>query len=149
MNENGVILIFWLDVKKVQKGMFFGFSVRSPHRTTKPSRGWLRVVVRKPRLVLSEYRATRNKVTATPRSYVRGCAGRPASFSGDCGAKFPSSEARTSDTAKSDFPAELEVPGWRSRTCPSRRIQNKREKEKKSGFCPRFTRPAPIGGAGW
>ena len=41
--------------------MFFGYSVRSPHRTTKPSRGWLRVVVRKPRLVLSEYRATRNK----------------------------------------------------------------------------------------
>ena len=40
---------------------------------TKPSRGWLRVVVRKPRLVLFEYRATRNKVTATPRSYVRGC----------------------------------------------------------------------------
>jgi len=63
-------------------------------------------------------------------------------------AKFPSSEARTSDTAKSDFPAELEVPGWRSRTCPSRGIQNKREKKsKKSGFCPRFTRPAPIGGA--
>ena len=53
--------------------MFFGYSVRSPHRTTKPSRGWLRVVVRKPRLVLSEYRATRNKVTATPRSYCRGC----------------------------------------------------------------------------
>ena len=35
--------------------------------STKPSRGWLRVVVRKPRLGLSEYRATRNKVTATPR----------------------------------------------------------------------------------
>ena len=41
---------------------------------TKPSRGRLWVGVRKPRLVLSEYRATRNKVTATPRSYVRGCA---------------------------------------------------------------------------
>ena len=41
--------------------------------STKPSRGWLRVVIRKPRLVLSEYRATRNKVTATPRSYWRGC----------------------------------------------------------------------------
>ena len=40
---------------------------------TKPSRGWLRVVVRKPRLVLFEYRATRNKVTAKPRSYCRGC----------------------------------------------------------------------------
>ena len=52
MNENGVILIFWLDVKKtlknVQKGMFFGYSVRSPHRTAKPSRGCLRVVGLKP-----------------------------------------------------------------------------------------------------
>ena len=44
-------------------------------------------------------------------------------------AKFPSSEASTSDTAKSDFPAELEVPDWRSCTCPSRGIQNKREKK--------------------
>ena len=43
--------------------------------STKPSRGWLRVVVRKPRVVLFEYRATRNKVTAKPtRSYCcRGC----------------------------------------------------------------------------
>ena len=41
--------------------------------STKPSRGWLRVVVRKPRLVLFEYRATRNKVTAKQRSYCRGC----------------------------------------------------------------------------
>ena len=43
---------------------------------TKLSRGWLRVVVRKPRLVLLEFRATRNKVTAKPRSYCRGCAPR-------------------------------------------------------------------------
>ena len=66
------------------------------------------------------------------------------------GAKFPSSEARTSDTAKSDFPAESEVHDWRSRTCPSRGLQNKREREnrKKIGFRPRFPRPAPIGGAG-
>ena len=58
--------------------MFFGYSARSPHRTTKPSRGWVRVGVRKPRLVLSEYRATRNKVTATPRSYCRGCEESPS-----------------------------------------------------------------------
>ena len=65
-------------------------------------------------------------------------------------AKFPSSETRTPDPAKSDFPAELEVPDWRSSTCPSRGIQNKEKKNiKTSGFCPRFTRPAPIGGAGW
>ena len=38
---------------------FFRYSARSPHPPTKPSRGWLRVVVRKPRLVLFEYRATR------------------------------------------------------------------------------------------
>ena len=53
---------------------------------TKPSRGWLRVVVRKPRLVLFEYRATRNKVTATPRSYWWGCVDRssPARLEGQC-----------------------------------------------------------------
>ena len=42
------------------------------------------------------------------------------------GEKIPSSEARTSDTAKSDSPVELEVPGWSSRTCPRRETQNKR-----------------------
>ena len=40
---------------------------------TKPSRGRLWVGVRKPRLVLLDFKATRNKVTATPRSYCRGC----------------------------------------------------------------------------
>ena len=40
---------------------------------TKPSRGRLWVGLRKPRLVLAEFRATRNKVTATPRSGVLGC----------------------------------------------------------------------------
>ena len=40
---------------------------------TKPSRGRLWVGVRKPRLVLLGFKATRNKVTATPRSYCRGC----------------------------------------------------------------------------
>jgi hypothetical protein len=40
MNENGVILIFLAGREKnVQKGMFFGYSVRSPHRTTKPRGG--------------------------------------------------------------------------------------------------------------
>ena len=29
---------------------------------------------------------------------------------------------------KNDFPVELEVPGWSSRTCPSRGTQNKRKK---------------------
>ena len=53
--------------------MFFRYSVTSPHPTTKPSWGWLRVGVRKPRLVFAEIRATWNKVTATPRSYCRGC----------------------------------------------------------------------------
>ena len=42
-------------------------------RATKPSRGWLRVVVRKPHLVLAEIRATWNKVTAKARAYYRGC----------------------------------------------------------------------------
>ena len=40
---------------------------------TKPSRGWLWVVVRKPRLVLVEIVATRNKVTAKARAYWRRC----------------------------------------------------------------------------
>ena len=55
---------------------FFRYSARSPHRATKPSRGWLRVVVRKPRLVLVKCRATWNKVTATHTCDVRGCPGR-------------------------------------------------------------------------
>ena len=42
--------------------------VRPRDPSTKPSRGWLRVVVKKPRLVLAEFSETRNKVTATPRS---------------------------------------------------------------------------------
>ena len=74
---------------------------------------------------------------------------RPPLLASHGGAKFPSSEASASDTAKSDFPAELEVPDWRSRTCPSQGIQNKRDTKKKSEYAPRFTRPAPIGGAGW
>ena len=41
--------------------------------STKPNRGWLRVVVRKPRLVLGGIRATWNKVTAKARAYWRGC----------------------------------------------------------------------------
>ena len=47
-----------------------------------------------------------------------------------CREKFPSSEASAYDTAKSDFPAEFEVPDRRSRTCLSQGIQNKKEKEK-------------------
>ena len=42
---------------------------------TKPSRGWLWVVVRKPRLGFAEIRATWNKVTAKARTYWRGCGG--------------------------------------------------------------------------
>ena len=57
----------------VQKSMFFRCSVASPNPTTKPSRGWVRVVVRKPRLVLSELHRAGNKVTARARAYWRGC----------------------------------------------------------------------------
>ena len=53
--------------------MFFRYSVTPPHPTAKPSWGWLRVGVRKPRLVLAEFSATWNKGTATPRPYWRGC----------------------------------------------------------------------------
>ena len=44
---------------------------------TKPSRGWLWVVVRKPRLVLVEIASARSKVTAKARAYVRGGVGIP------------------------------------------------------------------------
>ena len=43
--------------------------------STKPSRSWLRVVVRKPRLFFAEIRATWNKVTAKAGAYWRGCSG--------------------------------------------------------------------------
>ena len=49
---------------------FFRYSARSPHRATKPSRGWLRVGVSKPQFILVAAVAARNYVTATPRSYV-------------------------------------------------------------------------------
>ena len=52
---------------------FFCHSARSPHRATKPSRGWLRVVVRELRLVLVELDRAGNKVTARARAYCRGC----------------------------------------------------------------------------
>ena len=48
-------------------------------RTTKPSRGWLWVVVRKPRLILAATVATANKVTTKPRSCCRGCDARRVS----------------------------------------------------------------------
>ena len=57
----------------LQKGMFFRYSATPPHPTAKPSWGWLRIGVRKPRLVFGGIRATWNQVTATPRSYWRGC----------------------------------------------------------------------------
>ena len=37
-----------------KKACFVRYSVMSPHRATKPSRGWLRVVLRKPRFVLAQ-----------------------------------------------------------------------------------------------
>ena len=52
---------------------FFRYSASSPHRATKPSRGWLRVGGRKPRFVLSNADPTRNKVTAKERTGVLGC----------------------------------------------------------------------------
>ena len=69
--------------KKTHKKACFcySYSVTPPHPTAKPSCqagvwGWLRVGVRrKPRLVLTEFAATWNIVTATPRSYWRGCPG--------------------------------------------------------------------------
>ena len=42
INGNGAILVFWLYVKKrTKRHVFFCDSARSPHRTTKPSRGRL------------------------------------------------------------------------------------------------------------
>ena len=74
INETIAILMFWLHVKKRTKGIFFRYSATPPHPTAKQSRGWLRVGVRKPRFVLAESMATWSRVTATPRSYCRGCA---------------------------------------------------------------------------
>ena len=71
--------------KTYKKACFFVLAQRRrtqpPSATAKPSWGWLRVGVRKPRLVLAEFSATWNKVTATPRSYWRGCRGNFCSVS--------------------------------------------------------------------
>ena len=59
--------------KRCLNSTFFRCSARSPHPPTKPSRGWLRVVVRKSRSVWLAFMATRNYVTAKARAYWRGC----------------------------------------------------------------------------
>ena len=41
--------------------------------STKPSRGWLRVGVSKPQLILAGAETTANKVTTKTRAYCRGC----------------------------------------------------------------------------
>ena len=66
---------FGLHVKNVQKGIFL-----PPHSTAKQSWGWLRVVVKKLRLVLSELDRTRNKITAKAKAYWRGCAALLSGF---------------------------------------------------------------------
>ena len=55
------LLMFGLHVEKrtTKRHVFFRSSVTSPHRATKPGRGWFRVVVRKPRFVLVAFMATR------------------------------------------------------------------------------------------
>ena len=53
--------------------MFFCYSSTPPHPTAKPSWGWLRVGVRKLRLVLFELHRTGNKVTAKAACGVWGC----------------------------------------------------------------------------
>ena len=53
--------------------MFFRSGVTPPNPTAKPSWGWLRVGVRKPRLVLAGTNAARNEVTTKARAYWRGC----------------------------------------------------------------------------
>ena len=62
-----VVSPIWQISKKMclNSTFFFRYSARSPHRATKPSRDWLRVVVRKLRLVLFALSRAGNKVTAT------------------------------------------------------------------------------------
>ena len=69
--------MFWLHVKNAQKSMFFCHSATSPYPTAKPSWGWLRVGIRKPRLVLVGIRATCDEVTAKARAGVLGCSPPP------------------------------------------------------------------------
>ena len=47
-----LLLVFGCTRKNAQKGMFFRYSATPPHPTAKPSWGWLRIGVRKPRLIL-------------------------------------------------------------------------------------------------
>ena len=51
---------------------FFRYSARSPHRATKPSRVWLRVIIRKLPLVLFALDRAANEVTAKARACWRG-----------------------------------------------------------------------------
>ena len=67
------VSIFAARNKNVQKGMCFVYSVRSPHRTTKPSRGRLRVVSPKTPTDLSAKQTHARGVTTKNVNLDRGC----------------------------------------------------------------------------
>ena len=82
----------------------FRFSVTSPHPTAKPSWGWLRVGVRKPRLVLVGIIATCNKVTAKARAGVLGCTPHGGAGAIPCAAPYGALPPRDSHRGHS-FPS--------------------------------------------
>ena len=97
--------MFWLHVKNAQK--HFRCSVTSPHPTAKPSWGWLRVGVRKPRLVLVGIIATCNKVTAKARAGVLGCTPHGGAGAIPCAAPYG---VHLRSTPPSGFPSGPFLP---------------------------------------
>ena len=71
--------------------MFFGYSVRSPHRTAKPSRGCLRVVGLKPHADFSPCKRRGTKVINKKPKLGRGC---PSPRATSRAARAPAARAR-------------------------------------------------------
>ena len=90
---------------------FFRYSARSPYRATKPSRGWLRVVVRKPRLFcwsLGRYEIKLRRKQGPTGEGVRGIA-----ESSREGAAPTASHVSIRRTAQSWFGARVLKQPWR------------------------------------
>ena len=92
INENGVILVFWLHVKKRTKSMFFRCGVAPPHPTAKPSWGWLRVGGSKPPLKMPELVTSRKKSYSRFYGLPPGVSSKnitPFRSTGTCNGAFP------------------------------------------------------------
>ena len=149
--------IWQIGKKKMPKIVrFFRYSARSPHRATKPSRVWLRVIIRKLPLVLFALDRAANEVTAKARACWRGGVGvcraqgpgreRKAAFPGcpRCFFRFASEDGSTAPRSN-DKPTRR-----RSELALPRAKHYHREPQvRKSGVMDCGVRSSVLGGGLW